>query len=362
MTFTLQQRFERLTNATPPARLADQLHVSRGTIRDYEALSEHHYKAGRPATATRVLVLRHNRPSLTERYTTHSMPTNSKSWVVDPKGSRSRSSHHRRTTPVPRLGKIVGWDKRSASHQRQTVRAPGDLRASGDLRAPGDLQTPGDLRAWVEPAVGGRGGFRLALPTLHSSSFDGLVAVLVESQPSLSCRMREWALGRRYGSLQRSRQRAALLNAELRCISRVVVSPQWRGLGLAVRLVRAALDTATTPYTEAIAAMGRVHPFFEKAGMTAYPRPPLESDTRLLAALGKAGIEPVDLAQLRLTFDRIQTLPDETRVWLLKELSQWHKRTFVRCCYRSDDPLQHLRDAQRQLVAEPIYYLHDNRS
>lgn len=62
----------------------------------------------------------------------------------------------------------------------------------------------------------------------------------------------------------------ALLNAEVRCISRVIVHPSFRGLGIGVGLVRHALDTATTPYTEAIAAMGWVHPLFEKAGMEAF--------------------------------------------------------------------------------------------
>ena len=148
----------------------------------------------------------------------------------------------------------------------------------------------------------------------------------------------------------------------MRCISRVVVHPQWRGLGLAVRLVRHALATAVTPYTEAIAAMGKVHPFFEKAGMTAYHRPPLESTARLMAALARVGIEPVDLALYDKTQRRISALPEPDRRWFYKELNRWHKRTFVRFCYRSDDPVRQLRDAQRQLLSQPVYYLHHNRN
>lgn len=89
---------------------------------------------------------------------------------------------------------------------------------------------------------------------------------------------------------------ARLLNSEVRCISRVVVHPQWRGLGLAVKLVRHALETMTTPYTEALAAMGRVHPFFKLAGMAEYRRPALKDRRRLLDALRYCGVEPWELA------------------------------------------------------------------
>ena len=96
-----------------------------------------------------------------------------------------------------------------------------------------------------------------------------VAAVLVVSPPVLRCRGRNVATAGRY--LGRNRRRAARrLNAEIECISRVVVHPIYRGCGLAVRLVRAALRRASTPLVEALAAMGAVHPFFELAGMTCH--------------------------------------------------------------------------------------------
>ena len=74
------------------------------------------------------------------------------------------------------------------------------------------------------------------------------------------------ATGGRYGGPDR-RAAAALLNAEVEAISRVIVHPVYRGCGLAVRLIRHALMHAETPMVEALAAMGAVHPLFEKAGM-----------------------------------------------------------------------------------------------
>ncbi|MDY6913509.1 MAG: ATP-binding cassette domain-containing protein [Planctomycetota bacterium] len=108
---------------------------------------------------------------------------------------------------------------------------------------------------------------RLALPEL--------AGVLVVSPPVLQCRGRNVATDGRYvpsHGLRTRRQAAALLNAEIETISRVVVHPIFRGCGLAVRLVRHALGCAETPWMEALAAMGGLHPFLEKAGMTAHGR------------------------------------------------------------------------------------------
>jgi len=62
----------------------------------------------------------------------------------------------------------------------------------------------------------------------------------------------------------------ALINKNIRCISRVIIEPRFRGLGLASRLVRKTMPKMDVPIIEAMAVMGLVNPFFEKAGMRAY--------------------------------------------------------------------------------------------
>src|SRR5690606_14542589 len=128
-----------------------------------------------------------------------------------------------------------------------------------------------------------------------------------------------------------------------------------------VRLVRAALAEATTPYTEALAAMGRVNPFFERAGMTAYHRPLHEYDARLIAALARVGLSPVDLATLDRTWPHITAQPADTRRWLVHELRRWYRRNGGRSAHHDADPRDHLRAAQQRLLLMPVYYLHDNR-
>jgi predicted N-acetyltransferase YhbS len=57
------------------------------------------------------------------------------------------------------------------------------------------------------------------------------------------------------------------LQREVSVISRVVVHPKFRSVGLGVRLVRDTLALAGTPFVEAVAVMARYNPFFERAGM-----------------------------------------------------------------------------------------------
>lgn len=188
------------------------------------------------------------------------------------------------------------------------------------------------------------------------------VAVLVESLPMLSAAMRDEALAGRYRAIRSPRLRASLINAELRCISRVVVHPQYRGMGLAVKLVRHALATATTCYTEAFAAMGHVNPFFEHAGMQAYHRAPHPRDRRLTDALARVGIEPCDLALLSATCRTIESFDPRDQRWLTLELHRWFRASFrgrnAQPSIVPDDLSTLLIAARKRLFCPPVYYLH----
>lgn len=80
-----------------------------------------------------------------------------------------------------------------------------------------------------------------------------------------------------------------------RTVSRVIVDPRYRGLGLATALVRRALRSAGASRVEAPAAMGRWCPFFERAGMRRAAAPPSAADRRLAGVLRARGIDPGDL-------------------------------------------------------------------
>ena len=95
-----------------------------------------------------------------------------------------------------------------------------------------------------------------------------VVAAGVLSYPTPSSHAREEVLelcGSRY-----ARPKIRWLNANLRTISRVIVHPQFRGVGIASHLVRVMCAESGVKYVEAMAVMGRVVPFFEKGGMKRY--------------------------------------------------------------------------------------------
>ena len=114
--------------------------------------------------------------------------------------------------------------------------------------------------------------------------------VIVYGPATLNGAARDAATGG-YFAGRRKGEKLALLNTHVRRISRVIVEPRYRGLGLAVRLVRETLGQAGAAMVETTATMGHVNPFFERAGMRAYAPGPDSVRERLREALSEAGID-----------------------------------------------------------------------
>ena len=80
------------------------------------------------------------------------------------------------------------------------------------------------------------------------------------------------------------------LNEKLSVISRVVVHPKYRTIGLGCKLIRETLALAGTEYVEMSAVMAKYNPFAEKAGMKRIleQQPPKEAVNivRVLEGLG----------------------------------------------------------------------------
>lgn len=93
-----------------------------------------------------------------------------------------------------------------------------------------------------------------------------LAAVGMLSYPCNSLHLREIALNLPHVRNANLR----FVNENIRTISRVIVHPQFRSLGLSRRLIQCICQNCPTRYVEALAKMGRVHPLFETAGMSRY--------------------------------------------------------------------------------------------
>ena len=96
------------------------------------------------------------------------------------------------------------------------------------------------------------------------------IALAVLSHPTLACHIRDRALG--LGGLSVS-ERHLFINTHLRTISRVIVHPTYRSLGLATALVQCLLHHTPTRFTESLATMARAHHLFDAAGMQRYEPP-----------------------------------------------------------------------------------------
>ncbi|MEM7755801.1 MAG: GNAT family N-acetyltransferase [Planctomycetota bacterium] len=182
-----------------------------------------------------------------------------------------------------------------------------------------------------------------------------LAGVLVLSYPVLNAAWRESAWPGRYRTgLKRADARR--VNRELRCISRVVVEPRYRGLGVARKLVEAAMASSETPALEAVAAMGPISPFFERAGMVAVPIERRAADWRLLDALDAAGIVQ-DGAHWRLADGTVQDAMVGD-VFVRAELKRWGRNVgaSVRDRVRTGDAIGLARAAAERLMAEPVGY------
>ncbi|HEX6985996.1 MAG TPA: hypothetical protein VF170_11500, partial [Planctomycetaceae bacterium] len=70
------------------------------------------------------------------------------------------------------------------------------------------------------------------------------------------------------------------LNRQLVTLSRVVLHPTYRGAGIAAAFVRKSCEACPFPWVESLAQMGRVNPFFEKAGFVRVDVPPRRRDGR----------------------------------------------------------------------------------
>jgi len=125
------------------------------------------------------------------------------------------------------------------------------------------------------------------------------VGVIVYSYPPATCFGRRQALGR-VAPLKE-------LNKDLVWISRVVLHPKYRTIGLGTMLVKETLPLIDRRYVETIAVMAKYNPFFEKAGMVRIAeRKPHKSILKAVAKLQKLGFNSVFLASKQMNLQMLE--------------------------------------------------------
>ena len=102
------------------------------------------------------------------------------------------------------------------------------------------------------------------------------------------------------------------LNEKISIISRVVVHPKYRTIGLGVKLVRETLPLAGTPYVEMPAVMAKYNPFAEKAGMQKIvEQPPPKEALKVAETLHELSFNTQLLGSEKYVLSKLQTLTDE---------------------------------------------------
>ncbi len=183
------------------------------------------------------------------------------------------------------------------------------------------------------------------------------VGVIVYTMPVVGCELRDVATDGFFSGYDKA-TRLALLNKNVRCISRVVIEPRFRGLGLAARLVRETMGLMDVAIVEAMAVMGRVNPFFERAGMRRYEGALSARCVRLREAFGAVGIKAGELVDAAAVEKKIEGLGRAERGFVDDEMRRFLRSYGKRRGMKGG--IERVRYVLGKLTERPTYYLWRN--
>lgn len=124
---------------------------------------------------------------------------------------------------------------------------------------------------------------------LRHPDVPGPAAVAVYSYPDLHSSARNLATDDEY-VIHGSGPRGRRLNRDIVRLSRVVVAPELRAIGLARHLIQLSVPTLDVAYVEATASMARYTGFLEKSGFRHVPQGTSEAEAQLLDWAAQVGL------------------------------------------------------------------------
>jgi hypothetical protein len=193
-----------------------------------------------------------------------------------------------------------------------------------------------------------------ANPILAARSGVKAIGVIVYATPTAGLELRNIATDHLFAGLDKSTQ-LALLNKYIRRISRVIIEPRFRGLGLASRLVRETMPQMNAPIIEAMAVMGLVNPFLEKAGMRAFAAKMPVRCIRLTEAFSMVGIERQELIDVQKVQRKLDRLPRSKAEFIELQTIRFLKSYGNR--RNMPAGLERTRYVLSKLTARPVYYI-----
>ncbi|MEM3579402.1 MAG: hypothetical protein QW468_04725 [Candidatus Bathyarchaeia archaeon] len=113
------------------------------------------------------------------------------------------------------------------------------------------------------------------------------------------------------------------LQRELSTITRVVIHPKYRTIGLGAKLIRETLPLAGTPNVETLAVMAKYNPFFEKAGVQKIAESkPNKNILEAIEKLNALGFNPTMLGSVTYNVNRIRAIGRSKIIKVLEEVSE----------------------------------------
>ena len=205
-----------------------------------------------------------------------------------------------------------------------------------------------------EKPVAVKAVFTLTPKRAHGMLGSGPAGVIVYCAPNPRVELRTIATNGAFANLDRQTQ-LALLNANIRCIARVIIEPRFRSIGLATRLVRETMPMLNVPIIEALGVMGQVNPFLERAGMQAFaPRTPL-AHVQLVEAFSTVGIEADQLVDSIAVQKKIDALAWPAVDFLETRIEQFLKSHTTRRTMPAG--AERTRYILNKLTHRPAYYI-----
>ncbi len=183
----------------------------------------------------------------------------------------------------------------------------------------------------------------------------GVVGVIVYTMPAPQVALRNAATGGVFCGFGDKRLQLQMVNKYVRCISRVIIEPRYRGLGLASRLVAETMPRLGAAVIEAMAVMGAVHPFFEKAGMKRYEAKPAAGGVQLIEALGMVGINEQEFIDSQAVQDKLDGLSGCEAAFV-----EWQIAGFLQSYgkrSRMAPGIERTRYVLSKLTGRPVYYI-----
>ncbi|MCK4998836.1 MAG: hypothetical protein KAS23_04845 [Anaerohalosphaera sp.] len=182
-----------------------------------------------------------------------------------------------------------------------------------------------------------------------------VIGVVVYTMPVPSLQLRTIATDGRYYCPGDRVGTLRLINDNIRCISRVIIEPRYRGLGLAAWLVRETMFLLNVPVIESLAVMGRFNGFFNKAGFTSYDAPIPERCVRLTEALQMVSIDESMFVDPTAVHTYLSTLADERGVFIETQIKRFLQAYGKRAVMEAG--IERTRYVLSKLTDRPVYYI-----